>query len=69
MPGEQDHLSQLRSSLAAVERAGDDRAVRDAVQVLLRVAIAHHESTGLGVSPEETPAFMESGEPVALPGA
>ena len=65
---EDDHLAQLRAGLAALQGSGgDDGAVRAAVEVLLKVAIAHHESVGLGVAAEVTPPFMEAGEPIAEP--
>lgn len=68
VPAEHEHLAELRASLEAMQtRSGDDRVLPEAVRLLLRVAIAHHESVGLGIPPEETPAFMEAGEPVLVP--
>ena len=67
MSTEPEHLAQLRARLEAVRTKGDNDALRQAVEVLLKVAIAHHESTGLGVPQEETPPFMEPGEPVIIP--
>ena len=68
MSTEPEHLAQLRASLEALKAdRGDDQALREAVEVLLRVAIAHHESVGLGVGEEQVPAFMEAGDPVAAP--
>ena len=68
MTTETDHLAQLRASLEAVQRGGG-QGLQEAVEVLLKVAIAHHESVGLGVAPEETPEFMEAGEPIVPSGS
>ena len=66
MATEDDHLARLRDSLQAVQaRPGDVPAIQQAVEVLLAVGIAHHESVGL--VPQATPAFMEAGEPIAAP--
>ncbi len=67
MSTETEHLAQLRTSLEAVQARGDDTAVlRQAVETLLQVAIAHHQTVGLGVPEEEVPAFMETGAPVTI---
>ena len=68
MSTEPERLAQLRASLQAVQAKGDDgETLRQAVEVLLKLAIAHHEAVGVGVPAEEAPAFMEPGEPVVIP--
>lgn len=68
MSTEPEHLAQLRTSLEAVQTRGDDPAVlRQALEALLQVAIAHHQTVGLGIPEEEVPAFMETGAPVVVP--
>ena len=68
MSTEPEHLAQLRASLQAVQTKGDDgQTLQQAVEVLLKVAISHHESAGTGVPAEEVPAFMETGDPVVIP--
>ena len=68
MSTEPEHLAQLRASLQAIQSEGDvGGALRQAVEVLLKVAIAHHEAAGAGVPKEETPPFMETGGPVVIP--
>ena len=68
MSTEPEHLAQLHTSLEAVQTRGDDPAVlRQAVEALLQVAIAHHQTVGLGIPEEEVPAFMETGTPVTVP--
>ena len=67
MSTEPEHLIQLRSSLEAVQSRGDDPTVlRQAVEALLHIAVAHHKTAGLGVPEEEVPPFMETGEPVTI---
>ena len=44
MDAEDDHLTQLRRSYEAMREGGGDPAtVAEAIRVLLRVSIAHHE--------------------------
>lgn len=64
---EPEHLAQLRASLQALQSGGDGEALRRAVEVLLKVAIAHHEAAGAGVPKDEVPPFMETGDPVVIP--
>ena len=33
----------------------------------MQVAIAHHQTVGLGIPEEEVPTFMETGAPVTVP--
>ena len=68
MSTEHEHLIQLRASLRAIQDTGGDAAaLREAVELLLQIAIAHHETVGLGVPDEEVPPFMETGEPIFPP--
>lgn len=64
-----EHLAQLRASLERLQTRNDTDSLRQAVELLLRAAISHHESVGLGIPEEEVPPFMETGEPVAIPVA
>ena len=68
MSSEPEHLAQLRASLQAVQSKVDDReALRQAVELLLNIAIAHHGTARPGVPQEEVPPFMETGDPVVIP--
>lgn len=69
MSAEPDHLAQLRSAAERMRTDAGADSVREAVALLLQIAIAHHEATGLGVSEEQVPDFMEAGGPVAVPPA
>ena len=70
MSTEHEHLTQLRASLRAIQdTAGGLAVLREAVELLLQIAIAHHETVGLGIPDEEVPPFMETGEPIISPTA